>query len=68
MYIAMAFGIYVTFISKAKLATKVIAALGYDNPANTDIGFVSLQVQKEWQAKNGKPFPKEQYDGYVNFY
>ena len=67
-YLTMAFGLYVTFTPKAKLATKVIAALGYENPANTDIAFVSLQTTKAWEEKHGKPFPKEKYDDYAIFY
>ena len=64
----MAFGIYVTFSPKAKLATKVIAALGFDNPANVSTSVVNQEARERWEQENGKPFPSEQYDDYAIYY
>ncbi|MGH1486835.1 MAG: putative type VI secretion system effector [Cellvibrionaceae bacterium] len=67
-YCVIAFGMYVTFAPKAKQATKVIAALGFKDPANTGLGLVDLKAKEQWEKEHGKPFPKEQYDDYALFY
>jgi len=68
LYCTMAFGVYVTFIGKAKLATQVIAALGFDDPANVGLGLVSTAAVKQWEEEHGKPFPKDQHDGFAFYY
>ncbi|MGH1486834.1 MAG: putative type VI secretion system effector [Cellvibrionaceae bacterium] len=67
-YCVIALGMYVTFAPKAKQATKVIAALGFKDPANTGLGLVDLKAKEQWEKEHGKPFPKEQYDDYALFY
>ena len=67
-YLTMAFGIYVIFTPKSKLATKVIAALGFDNSANISTSVINQEARERWEKENGKPFPKEKYDDYAIFY
>ena len=64
----MAFGAYVSFVPKARLATQVIAALGFKEPSNVSLGMVSLKAKEQWEQEHGKPFPSEQHDEFAFFY
>ena len=67
-YSVIALGLYVSFMPKAKQATRVIAALGFNNPANVGLGLVDRDAKDKWEKANNAPFPKEQYDEYALFY
>jgi hypothetical protein len=58
MYLVMVLGMFVSYIPKAKLATQVIGALGYDDPANTNLVDNSLNIEEQWEKEHSKPFPK----------
>ena len=66
-YFLMAFGAYVSFVPKARLATKVLAALGFKDAENASVGEVSLEVKEKWEKEHGKPFVNP-YDDFTYFY
>ena len=67
-YLAMVIGIYLFTVPKAKQATQVIAALGFDDAANVGLGTVSFDAKKRWEKEHKRPFPMEQYDEFTLFY
>jgi hypothetical protein len=67
-YLAMVLGMFVSYIPKAKLATQVIGALGYQDPANTNLVDNSLKIEEQWEKEHGKPFSNKQYDEFALFY
>ena len=67
LYAVMSFGAYVSFVPKARLATKVLAALNFDDPPNASVGEVSLEVKEKWEKEHDKPFVNP-YDDFTYFY
>ena len=52
--------IRVTFLPKARIANRIIAALGYDDPKEVSLAAVSQEAKKQWEEENAKPFPKSE--------
>lgn len=66
MYLIGYLGFRLTLYPKSKIATHIIRALGYDNPADVSLGDNSYQIEKDWEAKHGKPLRED--DLFVLYY
>ncbi len=58
MYLTVWLGLRISFLPKAKIATKIIAALGYDNPKDQSLAEFDLLAKQQWEKEHGKPFPE----------
>ncbi len=58
MYLVAWMGLRISFLPKAKIATKIIAALGYDNPKDQSLAEFDLLAKQQWEKEHGKPFPE----------
>ena len=58
IYFLLVIGLHISYLPKARIANKIIAALGYDDPKEVSLAAVSQEAKKQWEEENGKPFPK----------